>query len=87
MNEFTIDLTTEGIKKLHYISVDPEIKLLKEINSIRFEDKIDNISHRDILKNQLLNGETIIEKIEAIRYFRKVPSETFHFAVKRCYLG
>ena len=77
MNEFTIDLTKEGIKKLHYISVDPEIKLLKEINSIKFEDNIDGISQSDILKNQLLNGETIIEKIEAIRYFKKIPSESF----------
>jgi aminopeptidase N len=44
-NEFTIDLTEKGIKKLHYISIDPELKILREINSIKFEDKVDSIKH------------------------------------------
>jgi aminopeptidase N len=74
-NEFTIDLTNIGIKKLDCISLDPQIKILKEINSIKFEDNIDEVKYTDLLKNQLANGETIIEKIEAIRGFQKVLSE------------
>jgi aminopeptidase N len=87
VNEFSIDLTQEGIKKLHYISIDPEIKILRDIDSIKFEDKADNIKHTDILKSQVLSGETVIERIEAIRYIEKLPSEDLISLLKKVVLN
>jgi aminopeptidase N len=73
---FSIDIDSTKLRELKYISVDPEFKIpAKEIKSIKVNsDKEilenynkDNLDIKEILKHQLVLGETIVEKIEAAR--------------------
>ena len=57
-------------KKIKYISIDPDLKVLKEIRSIKISTSGNDDSSRQVknmLKNQILEGKTIYERIQAVR--------------------
>lgn len=64
-----------GEEQIDWISIDPEFKILKNIKKITILNEISNFQLREFLKQQLLNGETVIEKIEAARELKKHYSE------------
>ena len=70
----TIKLEKGYENYLQYISVDPELKILKEIRSLRVIDEV-NLSKNKMtsssnLCNQIGKGETVIERIEALRLLK-----------------
>jgi len=70
--EQSIKLEKYYEKKLQFISVDPELKLLKEINSYKIEDQVNEDSNNkfsslSMLIKQLQYGETVAERIDAAR--------------------
>jgi aminopeptidase N len=75
--EITIDVEEQKLKELRYISIDPNLKIVKEIHTIKLNDKIYGLTLIDLLKNQLDEGETVYERIQAARYIRKEPKEEF----------
>jgi aminopeptidase N len=64
-----------GEEQIDWISIDPEFKILKNIKNIAIINETSNFQLREFLKQQLLNGETVIEKIEAARELKKHYSE------------
>ena len=60
--------------KIEYISIDPEFKILKEVRSIKVVNETRDFQLRRLLYNQLKYGETIIERITALRLLRKLNS-------------
>ena len=64
-----------GEEQIDWISIDPEFKILKNIKKITIINETSNFQLREFLKQQLLNGETVIEKIEAARELKKHYSE------------
>jgi aminopeptidase N len=75
--EITIDIEDKKLKELRYISIDPELKILKQINTIKLDDEIYGLTLIDILRNQLEEGETAYERIQATRYIGKEPKKEF----------
>ncbi|HET7641978.1 MAG TPA: M1 family metallopeptidase, partial [Nitrososphaeraceae archaeon] len=72
--EYKYSLLIDG-EQIKWISIDPEFKILKNIKEIIISNETSNFQLRELLKQQLLNGKTIIEKIEAAREIRKHYSE------------
>ena len=66
------------------ISVDPEFKILKEISSIKVENETRDFQLKRLLYNQMKNGETIIERINALRLLKNQYSEDGIRALYRC---
>jgi aminopeptidase N len=62
-------------EQIDWISIDPEFKILKNIKKIIIPNETSNFRLIEFLKQQLLNGETVIEKIEAARELKKHYSE------------
>ena len=56
---------------IEWISIDPQFKLLKEIKSIKIINEKNEFQIKEILKNQLRKGKTIIERIDAARALKK----------------
>jgi aminopeptidase N len=54
-------------KTIEWFSIDPEFKILKRIKSI----KSPNLNLMGMLLNQLKNGETVIDRIEAARTLKR----------------
>ena len=73
--------TTEHIfymqknSKIEWVSIDPQFKILKKVKSIKVVDEKKEIQIKDLLKNQLHNGKTIIERIEAMRLLKNFYSK------------
>jgi aminopeptidase N len=70
--EQSIKLEKGYEQTLKFISIDPELKILKEINSYKVEDKINEgfnkkFSSLSLLVKQLKYGETVVERIDAAR--------------------
>jgi aminopeptidase N len=61
--------------KIEWISIDPQFKILKKVKSIKVIDETKEIQIKDLLKSQLHNGKTIIERIEASRLLKNFYSE------------
>ena len=61
--------------QIRWISIDPDFKILKEIKSIKVVNETNEFQLREMLKNQLIEGETVIERIEASRALKKFYSE------------
>ncbi|WP_458743533.1 M1 family aminopeptidase [Candidatus Nitrosocosmicus sp. T] len=59
---------------IEYISIDPEFKILKEIRSVKVVNETRDFQLRKLLYNQMKYGETIIERITALRYLKKLKS-------------
>ena len=73
--EITIDVEEKKLEELRYISIDPDLKILIQINSIKLDDKTHGLILKDILRNQLEEGKTAYERIQVARYIRKEPYE------------
>ena len=73
--EESIKLEKGYNNKLQYISIDPELKILKEINFVKFTVEIDGtpakLTFMDMLTNQLKQGKNVVERIYATRSLRK----------------
>jgi aminopeptidase N len=61
--------------RIEWISIDPQFKILKEIKSIRITNETSEFQLRDVLKNQLRKGKTIIERVEAARALKNQYSK------------
>ncbi len=61
--------------KIEWISIDPQFKILKKVKSIKVIDEKKEIQIKDLIKNQLHNGKTIIERIEALRLLKNFYSK------------
>ena len=57
------------------ISIDPEFKILKEISSIKVVNETRDFQLKRLLHNQMKYGETIIERINALRLLKNQYSE------------
>ena len=55
---------------IKWISIYSEFKILNEIKSLKILDEKENFNLKDMLLNQLKNGKTVIEKIQAARILR-----------------
>ncbi|MFZ0896985.1 MAG: M1 family aminopeptidase, partial [Candidatus Nitrosopolaris sp.] len=73
VTEKTFNLRKDA--KIRWISIDPNFKILKEIKSIKIVNETNEFQLKEMLKNQLMEGETIIERIEASRALKKLYSE------------
>ena len=65
----------DGNSNIESISVDPEFKILKEIISIKVKNETRDFQLKRLLHNQMKNGETIIERINALRLLKNLYSE------------
>ena len=61
--------------RIEWISIDPQFKILKEIKSIKIANETHNFQLKEMLKNQLRRGTSVIERIEAARMLKKQYSE------------
>jgi len=57
------------------ISIDPEFKILKEISSVKVVNETRDFQLKRLLYNQMKYGETIIERINALRLLKNLYSE------------
>lgn len=57
---------------ISYISIDPQFKILKVIKSVKIQDEVKEFQLKRMLVNQLKSGDTIIEKIQAIRIMKNL---------------
>lgn len=68
--------TSEGVVEfdskhsISYISVDPQFKILKVIKSVKIHQESNEFQLKKMLLNQLKTGDTVIEKIQAIRIMK-----------------
>ena len=60
---------------IEWVSIDPQFKILKKVKSIKVVDETKEIQIKDLLKKQLHNGKTIIERIEAARLLKNFYSK------------
>jgi aminopeptidase N len=61
--------------RVEWISIDPQFKILKEIKSIKISNETNEFQLKDMLKNQLRKGKTIIERMEAARALKNQYSK------------
>ena len=81
--ESTIDIEEKKLKELKYISIDPNLKILKEIRAIKLNDDMYSLTLIDFLKNQLEEGETSYERIQAARYIRNRTKRRIYSYTKK----
>ncbi|MER5174319.1 MAG: M1 family metallopeptidase [Candidatus Nitrosocosmicus sp.] len=62
-------------ESIKYISIDPNLNLIKEIKSVKILEEKDDFQLKDILINQLKNGFTIIERIQAANILKSNYSD------------
>jgi aminopeptidase N len=67
---------------IKYISLDPNLNLIKEIKSVKIPEEKDDFQLKDLLLNQLKNGYTIIERIQAASLLKNCYSEETLDALK-----
>lgn len=60
---------------IKYISIDPDLTLIKEIKSVKITEERGDFQLKDLLLNQLKNGFTIIERIQAAELLKNCYSE------------
>ena len=60
---------------IKYISIDPNLTLIKEIKSVKITEERGDFQLKDLLLNQLKNGFTIIERIQAAELLKNCYSE------------
>ena len=64
-----------GNFNIESISIDPEFKILKEISSIKVVNETRDFQLKKLLHNQVKCGETIVERINALRLLKDRYSE------------
>jgi aminopeptidase N len=62
-------------KSIAWISIDPNLKLLKEITSIKIIEEKESFNLKNILVSQLKDGYTIIERIQSANFLKNHYSE------------
>jgi len=73
ITEHSIEIPKDA--RIQWISIDPQFKILKEIKSIKITNETNEFQLKEMLKNQLCKGKTIIERIEAARALKNQYSE------------
>jgi aminopeptidase N len=78
--------------RIKWISIDPQYKILKEISSIKIKNETSDFQLKDILRNQLRNGKTVIERIESARalkncYSEDIVNELYNAVIADSYYG
>jgi aminopeptidase N len=73
ITEHSIEIPKDA--RIEWISIDPQFKILKEIKSIKITNETNEFQLKEMLKNQLRKGKTIIERIEAARALKNQYSE------------
>ena len=73
--EHSIKLEKGYEQTLQFISIDPELKILKEISSYKVVDQVNEGSNKKfssllMLMKQLKHGETVVERIDAARLLK-----------------
>jgi aminopeptidase N len=58
-------------REIRWIAVDPDFKILKEIISIKVSQEKNNFRMKELLRNQLREGKTVYERIQAARALNK----------------
>ena len=58
-----------------YVSIDPHFKILKSLKSVKINDESEDFQLKNLLSNQVKNGDTIIERIQAARILKDVYSD------------
>jgi aminopeptidase N len=58
-------------RDIKWISIDPDLKILKEIESIKVSEEKNSFRMKEMLKNQLLESKTVYERIQAARALSK----------------
>jgi aminopeptidase N len=61
--------------RIEWISIDPQLKILKEIKSVKITNETNEFQLEEMLKNQLRKGTSIIERIEAARLLKNRYSD------------
>jgi len=61
--------------KIEYVSIDPESKILKKVKSIKITDETKEFQLKGLIINQLQNGKTVIERIDAARLLQNLYSK------------
>jgi aminopeptidase N len=72
-SESFVDIDSES--NIESISIDPEFKILKEVRSVKVVNETRDFQLRRLLYNQMKYGETIIERITALRLLKKLNSK------------
>ncbi len=72
-SESTVDIDNNF--SIDSISIDPNFKVLKNIKSIKILNETEDFQLKRLLFNQMKKGETIIERINAIRFLKNLFSE------------
>jgi aminopeptidase N len=57
--------------KIEGISIDPNYKILKEIKSLKIANETKDFQLKEIIKNQLRKGLTVVERVEAARALKQ----------------
>jgi aminopeptidase N len=60
---------------ISYISIDPLFKILKVIKSVKIQGETKEFQLRKLLLNQLKTGDTVIEKVQAIRLMKDIYND------------
>jgi aminopeptidase N len=79
--------TIQSNAKIEWISIDPEFKILKKVKSIKIVGETKEFQLNDLLINQLHNGKTIIERIDAARMLKNLYSEDVLAALQNAILN
>ena len=74
-NDSELFVEIDNNSNIESISIDPEFKILKEIRSIKVVNETRDFQLKKLLYNQMKYGETIIERINAIRLLKNQYSE------------
>jgi aminopeptidase N len=77
-----IDIDPTKVAQLKYVSTDPELKVLKEIRSFKVTNGPEHFQRKELLKQQLKYGESIVERIDAARLLGEETSEDVINALK-----
>jgi aminopeptidase N len=83
--ESSIDIPPEA--KIDAISIDPEFKILKKVKSIKIPNETKEFQLKGLLVNQLRNGKTIVERIDAARMLQNLYSDDVVVALQNAVLG
>jgi aminopeptidase N len=70
-NNYSIDLKDKKIKKILFISIDSELKILKQIKDIALINETNTFNLLNMLLEQLLHGKTIVERLDANTFIQK----------------
>ncbi|WP_148686341.1 M1 family metallopeptidase [Candidatus Nitrosocosmicus hydrocola] len=62
----------DGSSSISYVSIDPHFKIIKTIKSIKVIDESKEFQLKNLLLNQLVNGDTVIERIQSTRSLKDI---------------